>query len=259
MSENPRPQEVDSEHYRRLRRRRREREVLKRKIKLCMALIVAALVLVVVLVLKVNDVFYRKAAVSTLTVKNDGSIVLEEVVPVKNFSADKADIKASVKKSIEDFATSDVAAPEDPGAAAGSKVGTEIGKITLAAVHVKDDTAYVRTVYPNAVTYAAYSGYKCYIGSVTGAKAAGYAFSDPLCPVVGTERGEAAAAESLSDTDSMQVVIINEDINVRVPGTVTYVSANVETIADEDETAASGTATYGTSIAPDTYVLYDSH
>lgn len=242
MSDNSQPQDMSSAEYRKLKKRKRERQALKLRMKLAFALIIAAVIAVVVLILWKNDVFYHKAKVSTLTVKEDGSIVLEEVVSLKDIDTDEKDLKASLKKSIEDFQSSD-------SVQAKNKVG-------LAAVHVRDDTAYVRTTYGNADTYASYSGYECYVGSVSGAKAAGYAFSDPLCPVTGTERGEAVAADTLEGAEGQQVVIVNEDINIRVPGEISYVTSNVTALTDTNETAASGTATYGTSVAPDTYILY---
>lgn len=271
MSENSRPQQTDSAEYRKLRRKRQQhrRAVLKRRLALLCVCLAAVIVLIVVLVLKANDVFYKKADVSTLTVKSDGSIVLEEVVSVKDIDTDEKELKASLKKSIDDFNSGKTVAGAD--AAAGGGAGTAAsaavtqkdaevrngsGAVKLQKVSVKDGAAYVRTTYPDAATYAAYSGYTCYIGSVTGAKAVGYDFSSPLCPVVGKERGEAVAADTLTDTDGLQTVIVNEDINIRVPGEISYVTANVASLKDSDETAVSGTGTYGTSVAPDTYILY---
>lgn len=270
MSENSRPQQTDSAEYRKLRRKRQQhrRAVLKRRLALLCVCLAAVIVLIVVLVLKANDVFYKKADVSTLTVKSDGSIVLEEVVSVKDIDTDEKELKASLKKSIDDFNSGKTAAGTDAagtaadssGSAAVTQKDAEVrngsGAVKLQKVSVKDGAAYVRTTYPDAATYAAYSGYKCYIGNVTGAKAAGYDFSSPLCPVVGKERGEAVAADTLTDTDGLQTVIVNEDINIRVPGEISYVTANVASLKDSDETAVSGTGTYGTSVAPDTYILY---
>ena len=261
MSEGPEKRQINSDEYRRLKKKRqRKREVAKMKLEIATGVIVAAIVCIILGVLYAKDVFYKKADVTTLTVKDDGSLVLEEVVPVDGLDTDAANIKASVKKSIEDFNSSDRAAAETgtDSAAADSEAGTEIGKAKLAAVHVKDNTAYVRTTYTNAQTYADYSGYNCYIGSVSGAKAAGYSFSEPLCPVVGKEKGEAVAADSLSDLDDQDVVIVNESLHIRVPGEITYVSDTVTDIADSGETGGGLESAYGTTVAPDSYVLYTS-
>ncbi|MEE3481621.1 MAG: hypothetical protein VZQ80_06495 [Lachnospiraceae bacterium] len=259
MSEGPEKRQINSDEYRRLKKKRqRQRKVAKMKLEIATGVIAAAIVCIILGVLYAKDAFYKKADVTTLTVKDDGSLVLEEVVPVDGLAADESDIKASVKKSIEDFESSDIAATEDSAGAAeaGSKVGTKIGKVKLAAVHIKDDTAYVRTTYTNAVTYAGYSGYNCYIGSVAGAKAAGFDFTEPLCPVTGKEKGEAVAADTLSDLDGQEVVIVNESLHIRVPGEISYVSDTVTAIADSNETGGGLESAYGTTVAPDSYVLY---
>lgn len=264
MSEGPEKRQINSDEYRRLKKKRqRKREVAKMKLEIATFVIIAAIVCIVLAVLYAKDVFYKKAAVTTLTVKEDGSLVLEEVVPVDGLGADESDIKASVKKSIKDFEESSVQGVTDAldsmdvsGAEEAADAAEEIGKVKLSAVHVKDDTAYVRTTYTSALTYSKYSGYNCYIGSVSGAKTAGYSFSEPLCPVVGKEKGEAVAADSLTDLDEQDVVIVNESLHIRVPGEITYVSDTVTDIADSGETGGGLESAYGTTVAPECYVIY---
>ena len=231
---------VDSGEYRKLKRKRRKREVLKLKLKIATGLIVAAIVLIVFGILYANDVFYRKAAVSTLTVGADGAITLEEVQSVQGIPTTKADIRASVKDAIATY-----------------EKGKGAGTVKLKTVKVKNDKAYVRTTYDSAKTYSDFSGYNLYAGKAGEAKKSDYDFDTSFYPVKDGAFGDAVGGDEIEKLDTFKAVIVNESIHIRVPGTVKYVSSYGTTLEDKNETGVSrDVKNDGTTAPPDTYVLY---
>ena len=215
---------VASKELQEARRRRRQREVMRNRIILgaCLALILALIIFLVVKVFGFVFNLGKSADTSTLTIKEDGSVVFEEVTDFDESVYSKSDLKAYTKDLISSF---------------NEKNGKNA--VSLDKLSVKGDVAYIKTTYKDAACYSSFTSYETYAGSYEDAVSAGYDFATLYSQVADDALLEADTVDADSVFAGSQVVVVNENVTVNVPGTITYVStANVELI-DSDTLAIS--------------------
>lgn len=180
----------------RLRRLKRRREQLSRKRRARTAFLAALAIIVVAIIFLIaflNGAFEKRAGENTLTVEKDGTIVYEEV----QSSTDDA-------KNIKDFAQKQIDAYN-------KKEGSE--DVKLERFSTEDDHIYLRTSYKDAATYTDFTGYELYVGTVAGAKKAGYDTSD-------------IAVTKVTKSSPKKILVIKEYTAVNVPGTITGYSGS---------------------------------
>lgn len=93
------------------------------------------------------------------------------------------------------------------------------GTVALADFGVADQVAHVYLDYASAEDYAAFNGVECYAGTVLDAKADGYDIPNAFTAV--TDK------ETTWDADGNKIVIIGQQLQVQVDGTILFVSDNV--------------------------------
>ena len=99
------------------------------------------------------------------------------------------------------------------------------GTVKLESLDTADQTAKAQISYAGYEDYADFNGVEFFVGSVLDAKVAGYELPKKMTAV------SDKVTEDYSDED--KVVIIGQTIDVKVNGTITYVSENV-TVQGED-------------------------
>ena len=197
------------------RRKKRRRRVIRNRI-IFGSVCAVALALIIVIIVKLFGLIFggsQGADVSTLTFKDNGSVVFEEVVDFDTDTYSKSELKSYTKDLIDSFNDT-----------YGGKA------ITLEALSVKGDKAYIRTSYKSAEAYEAFTSYETFASIYDKAVEAGYDFGEQFKAVSedGT-LGEAQVVDAATTFADSHVVIVSENINVVVPGTVSYVSnADVE-------------------------------
>ena len=87
--------------------------------------------------------------------------------------------------------------------------------------------AYVETEYPDDETYQKFTGYQIFSGSIKEARKEGYTFSDALLNVKDgiAKDGDYADNASVQAEDDLKVLILRENIRVKVDGEIVYVSS----------------------------------
>lgn len=204
MAENNKPSAKSAAAKAKKKRRR----MIKGIVRLVIIFVLLILVIIggVFLAKKLSQPKYEKAAVTTLHVNDNGSITLEEL-GVLDGNMKKKELRQAFTDEITAFNTS--------------------GRMHVALDEVDLDkfgNVYIRTSYRTAEDYAGYSGYECFTGTVGDAVAAGYDFSSAFMLVTGHAKASGLEADLVKSDTSSKCLIIRENIQVTVPGTILYVS-----------------------------------
>lgn len=150
------------------------------------------------------------------------------------------------------------------------------GEITIKTSEVEDGTAILTLKYDSADTFASFSGVECFSGSILAARSAGYTFDTEFLSAedadgssdsgstqdegsLSAEEEDSAilySAEAVMAQDDLNVLIIGEAVDIIVPGTIAYVSADyVEVTGSKTATVSAGSEdAIGTFLA---YILYE--
>lgn len=224
----------------RLYRRRRKILLQKRRRRRRLAILAAAIaiVLVIVLVALLSGAFRKRSSTDLLTIEKDGSAVFEENGDLSSASG----LKAFVKEQIDSYNKTN---------------GADAVKLEE---YAKDgDHYYVRTNYKNLSTYSDFTGYRAFNGTVSDAKAAGYAFDSGFKTITYQKSTDTTTFNDASaDAFKAQKVFIIKEwgISVKVPGTVTGTSLAGNVQYDPGESTVRIKKQSDSGAAPLTYIFY---
>lgn len=119
---------------------------------------------------------------------------------------------------------------------------------------VKDGIAKLTMEYDSYEDYARFNGVELYCGTVVQAQAEGYEFDTEFCRVEDAGKKETADKADVLAEDDNKIVIIKANVDVKVPGTVVYVSAPDTDVMSEDVVSIVGEG--ANEEAPLTYIIY---
>lgn len=221
----------------RKRRRRRARLLL-----LLVIILAVAIVLMILAVLNSKGFFYKKAEVSTLIVKNDGSIISEEISKTEGLSMGKDDIRKYVEDSVAAF---------------NKEAGSEKVRVEAVDFNDKESEAYVRTVYTDSGAFSDYTKYDYFSGTVAQAQTKGYDFGTTFYPVENGIAGTPVTREELTDASILKVVIINDPTNIRINGKIKYLSTENTRLVSDHESGVMSEEINPNDVAPYIYVIYE--
>ncbi|MCF0127369.1 MAG: hypothetical protein HUJ70_02310 [Pseudobutyrivibrio sp.] len=156
------------------------------------------------------------ATVSTLTLSADGFVKCEEVVDFDESKYDKKELKETSEDLIKSY---------------NDTMGEEC--IKLEKFKLKDGIAYMRTSYNSLNDYATFTSLACYNDTVENALEAGYDFLDSFSSVSGGVKGsQVDIATPAHDFEGLNVLVMEQNITVVVPGEVVYVSTGATSVVD---------------------------
>ena len=194
-------------------RRRQQARIRRNRITLAV-LVLIVIVIFVLIIRAITGAIRSNAAAdtSTITFNADGSLVFEEVVAFDSELYSKKDMKTQTRQLVTDY---DDANGDDA--------------IVLNKLNVKNDTAYVKSTYATVADYVSFTGYDTYMGTVDNASSQGYSFEDSFAQVYDGQKLDAIESDGADTFSGYSVVIVRENVTVKVPGTIAYVSnANTE-------------------------------
>lgn len=119
------------------------------------------------------------------------------------------------------------------------------GTVAVTSFAVEDGTAHVYLDYAGADDYAQFNGIDFYAGTVLEAKADGYDIPDAFTAV--TDK------ETTWDAEDNKIVIVGQQTQVRVDGTILFVSSNANAV---DKNAADVTYDILDEEAQPAYIVY---
>ena len=177
---------------------------------------------------------------NTVYVQKKGKIIGASVESFDKEYYSEEELEEYVNQRVEDYAESH-----------GKKI------VKMDRFSVEDGVARLNIKYAGYEDYAEFNGVELFAGTVVQAMAAGYDFEDEFLTVTDGKLGESADKDTVTADDSYKVVILNEKVNVKVDGTVLYVSAKYTSMAGEDTVAIAlpEDAVDGEELAL-TYIIY---
>ena len=220
------------------RNNKRRQEIRNRVRTILIAIIVIMLVILAIFGISKLAGGGKLPETSTLTVNVDGTIVLEEVATIDE-EEDYSDAKEYTNELIDDYNTS--------GA----------GGVTLNKYKTKSDTVYVKTSYTSYSTYADFTGYDMYSGSIGSYYDMGGELAGTFCKVEdGVKSDQLVQCAEFDGEDTLKLLMVKENITVKVPGTIRYVSSENTTVTGTD-TVVIAPADGNTDVAAATYIIYE--
>lgn len=99
---------------------------------------------------------------------------------------------------------------------------------------VEEGVAKLNIKYASCEDYAAFNGVELFAGTVPQAMAAGYGFDKEFLAVEKGVLSGVVGKDAITADSDLKVVILNEKVDVKVDGTVTYVSADYTTLKAKD-------------------------
>lgn len=106
--------------------------------------------------------------------------------------------------------------------------------LKLKKYEVKNGIAVLQTQFDEAKYYADYSGYTLFSGTVAEARAQGFDLSGEC---MGTD-GSLTDPDSLEGTDKLKVLVLEEAVDVEVPGSIVCVSRRGNVIITDKKKAS---------------------
>ena len=198
-----------------LRRRQAQRKkALRRRRRVLIASIAAIVVAAVLLVVFLVHSLGHHAEETALTLHQDGSVTFDEVLAFDSSEYDKSEMKKFVKDMVDSYN------------------GT--GEVTLESTSVSKGKAYVTIKYDSVATYAEFTGYNTFFGTIEEAKDAGYSFDLTFNSVADGHIGEAVTATEVVSDGDRQVLIVQENVVVNIPADIEFVTTSGISVRDKD-------------------------
>ena len=148
-------------------------------------------------------------AETATTVIADGKGNLEQVIvePLNGETYTAEELTAYITDSLAEYA---------------EESGTE--NIELKECKIQEDIVTIRLTYDSWIDYLNYNQVACFLGTLEEARAAGYSFDRRF---LDNEGAEAAGTTILTHGQEWKVLILEEPVQVKVPGTILYTTDNV--------------------------------
>ena len=176
-------------------------------------------------------------ATNTIIVEKNGKVTEALVEDFSKEYYSQEELEAFVESEIEEYKSENADAD-----------------IKMSDLSVEAGTARMTIKYGDAETYRDFHQVNFFVGSVVDAQTAGYKFEGNFVAVTDGVAGDSLVGTSTVLEGEGKVVIIQDAIEVQVPGTIKYVSEGV-TVNSEDTAAI--TVVNETDVAPVAYIIYE--
>lgn len=127
------------------------------------------------------------------------------------------------------------------------------GDVKMSGLSIEAGTARMTMKYADAATYQEFHDVTFYAGKVVDAQTAGYQFDANFYAVTDGTLDTTLTGTSTVLAEEGNVVIIQDAIEVQVPGKITYVS---EGVSVNSENTAAITTENETDVPPVAYIIY---
>lgn len=174
---------------------------------------------------------------NTISLQKNGRITEAIVEDFSQDYYDEDELKSYIDSEVEAFMADE-----------------ENGQVKTSGYKVEDGKVHLNVRYEDADTYGEFNGVEIFSGTVVQAQAQGYKFDTDFVTVdEGKTTGTADTQKVLGD-DELKVLIVRENTDIIVPGTIQYVSAENTEVTAKDTVAME--KKNDTSVAPLVYVIY---
>ncbi len=178
---------------------------------------------------------------STVFIEKKGQIVSMDVEALDKEYYDEAELESYITDHVTEYTAAN---------------GETVEKIFF---EVTDGIAKLQMEYDSYEDYTGFNGIELYTGTVVKAQAAEYGFDTEFCSVSKGSGDSEYALEKVSKEevladDSNKVVIIKANVDVQVPGTILYVSAQDTKVTGKNTVSITGEGS--SEEAALTYIIY---
>ena len=176
------------------------------------------------------------ADTSTVFVEKKGKIISVDVEHLDKEYYDVDELKEYITDHVDEYTNEN---------------GTTVKQTSF---DVKDGIAKLTMEYDSYEDYTKFNGVEFYSGTVVGAQADGYDFDTEFYRVEDSKKQETVNKADVLAEDDNKIVIIRANVDVKVPGTVLYVSAPDTDIMSKDVVSIVGEG--ANEEAQLTYIIY---
>ena len=196
------------------RRKAKKQKELRRRRRILIASLVAIVVAIALIVVLALRSAGPDVEATTFTLNKDGSVTFTEVTDFDSSAYDKADMKKFVKEMVDSYDGS--------------------GVVKIDSVKVRGGKAYATLNYDSVATYAEFTGYNVFSGTIDEAKEEGYSFDLTFEEVADGHIGEQVKATDVVSDGERQVLILQENVTVNLPADVKYITTSGIRMVDAD-------------------------
>ena len=157
---------------------------------------------------------------NTIYVKKNGKIIGASVETFDKNYYDAEELETYIEEQVDEYLSNH------------EKKSVKVDKFS-----VEEGIAKLNIKYAGYEDYAEFNGVEMFVGTVPQAMAAGYNFDDTFLKVEDGKLGSSLGRDELieaSEDSKYKVVILSEKVDVKVKGTVLYVSEDYTSLAAKD-------------------------
>lgn len=173
---------------------------------------------------------------STVYVQKKGTVLSADVIQFDKAHYDETELEEGIKSQVEEYCSG-----------AGDKVSME-------SFAVKDGVAKLNLKFDTFEDYRDFIQIELYSGNIVKARAEGYDFDAEFFSVSDGEK-KSVSTEEVLEADDNKVVIIKANVDVKVDGTILYVSGENTSVKGKDTASISGDEERSEE-ADVTYIVY---
>lgn len=172
---------------------------------------------------------------STVFIEKKGKITSVDVEVLDKDYYDEAELESYITDHVNDYT---------------SENGNTV---EMASFTVTDQVAKLQMQYDSYEDYTAFNGIELYDGTVVEAEAAGYDFDTDFISASDEDTKKVSKDDVLAD-DNNKVVIIKANVDVKVDGTILYVSKENTKVTEKNKVSITGEGS--AEEAALTYIIY---
>lgn len=172
---------------------------------------------------------------STVFIEKKGKITSVDVEALDKDYYDEAELESYITDHVNDYT---------------SENGNTV---EMASFTVTDQVAKLQMQYDSCEDYTAFNGIELYDGTVVEAEAAGYDFDTDFISASDEDTKKVSKDDVLAD-DNNKVVIIKANVDVKVDGTILYVSKENTKVTEKNKVSITGEGS--AEEAALTYIIY---
>lgn len=172
---------------------------------------------------------------STVFIEKKGKITSVDVEALDKDYYDEAELESYITDHVNDYT---------------SENGNTV---EMASFTVTDQVAKLQMQYDSYEDYTAFNGIELYDGTVVEAEAAGYDFDTDFISASDEDTKKVSKDDVLAD-DNNKIVIIKANVDVKVDGTILYVSKENTKVTEKNKVSITGEGS--AEEAALTYIIY---
>lgn len=179
------------------------------------------------------------ADTATIYVEKNGKVISVDVDSFEEDYYDETELQTYITEAVDAYT-------KDNGK----------GSVKLTELTTDSEVAKLTMEYQSVEDYASFNNEELFQGTVADALAAGYDFETVFLKVENEKITERVTAKQVKASSDLKVVITDTNANIKIDGTIRYVSENVSELISEDTASVAGDNADSFETNGNTYIIY---